>query len=66
MQLEKETVRRMAECFSRQTCCCCGRPAERLSHHRFYCFRHLPTSRSARWDLAPKVYKCHMGPGVSL
>jgi hypothetical protein len=47
MNLDSETVRRMAECFGRQTCCRCGRPAERLRHHRFYCISHFPCDRSA-------------------
>jgi hypothetical protein len=61
MELERETVRRMAECFARRNCWRCGRPADRLSHNRFYCASHFPCGRSARWESAPKVYKCHLG-----
>jgi hypothetical protein len=57
MELERETVRRMAECFGRQTCCRCGRTAERLMHNRFYCGSHFPCGRSARWEPSRKVYK---------
>jgi hypothetical protein len=56
----------MAECFGRQTCCRCGRPAERLSNNRFFCISHLPWGRSARREPSHKVYKCHCGPGVGL
>jgi len=63
MQLERETVQRMAECFGKQTCCRCGRPAERLSHKRFYCISHFPCGRSARWEPSRRVYKCMLAPG---
>jgi hypothetical protein len=66
MELERETVRRMAECFGRQTCCRCGRPAERLTHSRYYCNRHYPCGRSAGWEPSPKTYKCHCGPRVRM
>jgi hypothetical protein len=66
MELERETVRRMAECFGRQTCCRCGRPALRLINNRFYCSSHFPCGRSASWVPSRKVYKCHWGPRVQL
>ena len=50
MELEKQTMQKMAACFGRQTCCCCGRPAERLRHNRFYCISHLPCGRADRWE----------------
>jgi hypothetical protein len=59
MQLERETLRRMAECFGERSCCPCGRPAERLAHNRFYCGRHFPAFRLPGGGPLPKVYKCH-------
>jgi hypothetical protein len=64
MELDSETLRRMAECFGRQTCCRCGRPAERLTHSRFYCIRHYPGGRATGWEPSGKVYRCHYGLGV--
>jgi hypothetical protein len=54
--LESETIRRMAACFARQTCCKCGGVAVRLAHRRFYCDRHFPGVKEAAE--APKVYRC--------
>jgi hypothetical protein len=60
MGLERETLRRMAECFGGHTCCRCGRPAERLAGHRFYCGRHFPLDRSLKGEPSPTVYRCHV------
>jgi hypothetical protein len=60
MELESETLRRMAECFRGRTCCRCGRPAERLTAHRFYCGRHFPHERSLQCDSPVRVYHCQL------
>jgi hypothetical protein len=57
MQLEPETLRRMAACFAGQFCHRCGGPAARLVHGRFYCPRHCPPARSPKREAAPKVYR---------
>ena len=59
MGLESETLRRMAECFGGRACRRCGRPAVRLAHGRFYCDRHLPTSRG-EMGRPPKIYRCRL------
>jgi hypothetical protein len=56
MTLERETVRKMAECFAGCACCKCGRSAVRLAHGRFYCDRHFPLGK-AKWEERPKVYR---------
>jgi hypothetical protein len=61
MELEMETLRRMAECFGGRSCCRCDQPAERLVHHRFYCSRHFPRGHSAEGEPAPRVYRCRCG-----
>jgi hypothetical protein len=62
MQLDPETVRRMAACFAGRYCRRCGGPAERLFHGRFYCDGHRPLPRSTQEEVVPKVYKCWYGP----
>jgi hypothetical protein len=63
MQLEPETLRRMAACFAGRSCRRCGGPAERLVHGLFYCSRHRPFVRSTQGEAAPNVYRCNYGPG---
>jgi hypothetical protein len=65
MQLEPETLRRMAACFTGRFCKRCGGPAERLAHGRFYCGRHFPSARSAHEAALPKVYRCRCSPLAS-
>jgi hypothetical protein len=62
MGLERETLRRMAECFGGRACCRCGRPAERLARHHFYCSSHFPRPRTGAGEPPPTVYKCHVSP----
>jgi hypothetical protein len=57
MQLERETLRRMAACFAGRFCCRCGGPAERLVHGRFYCGWHCPPAGPPQGEAAPKVYR---------
>jgi hypothetical protein len=57
MSLDSETIRRLAECFGRRSCCRCGRPAERLANSRYYCGSHFPRHRVARVEPSRKVYK---------
>jgi hypothetical protein len=57
MELERETVRRMAECFAGHVCCRCRRPAERLTHQHFYCGDHFPRGRKTDPEFLPRVYK---------
>ena len=60
MELEAETLRRMAQFFGGRACCCCGRPAERFAGHHFYCARHFPRKASGQDEPAPRVYRCHL------
>jgi hypothetical protein len=60
MELEGATLRRLAECFGGRTCRRCGRPAERLAGHRFYCARHFPHERSLQGAPPPRVYRCRL------
>jgi hypothetical protein len=62
VELEPETLRRMAACFAGRACCRCGRPAERLVHQRFYCDHHFPVGRTTQRDIPPKVYHCWVSP----
>jgi hypothetical protein len=66
MELERETLRRLAECFGGRSCCRCGQPAERLIHHRFYCSRHFPRDLFAGWERAPKVYRLRCGTRAAI
>jgi hypothetical protein len=66
MNLDSETIRRLAECFGRRRCCRCGQPAERLAHNRFYCGRHFVRRRPAGEWPTPKVYHCLVGPRASI
>ncbi len=59
MELERETLQKMAACFGGHFCRRCGRPAERLSHGCFYCGRHYPQIRLPQQELAPRVYRCY-------
>ena len=65
MQLEPETLRRMAACFAGRFCRRCGGPAERLVHGHYYCGRHRPPVRSTQGEAVPKVYRCRCGPWAS-
>jgi hypothetical protein len=65
MGLESETLRRMAACFAGRVCCRCGRPAERLVHHRFYCSRHFLRGNLPRVEAARKVYRCCLPVGTA-
>jgi hypothetical protein len=56
MRLEPDTVQLLRECFDRQTCCQCPRPAVRLARKRFYCDDHFPRHRSHA-DGDRRVYK---------
>ncbi len=56
MELECETVWRMAACFCGHTCYRCNRPAERLLHRRYLCGEHY-----LRIWPCPKVYKLWPG-----
>jgi hypothetical protein len=58
MQLERETLEKMAACFGGRFCRRCGKPAERLSHGRFYCDRHYPRIAFPQGESIPKVYRC--------
>ncbi len=57
MELERETVRRIAACFRGQTCCRCNRPAERLVHRRYFCGEHYLCTWSPQRQPGPKVFK---------
>jgi hypothetical protein len=60
MELEGETLRRMAAYFGGRTCCRCGRPAERFAAHHFYCGLHYPPERLLQGKSPPTVYRCHL------
>ncbi len=61
MELERETVWRMAACFRGHTCCRCNRPAERLLHRRYLCGEHHVSACSPQREPHPKVYKLWPG-----
>jgi hypothetical protein len=57
MALDRETLRRMAECFGGRACHRCGRATLRLAHGRFYRDRHFPHGRGET-GRPPKVRRC--------